>query len=131
MLSYLHNHTPEPIIFRDMKPSNVMINHHDHVILIDFGIAKPFQGGQRGTMIGTEGYSPPEQYRGEASHLADIYSLGATMHHLLTNKDPRLEAPFSFSERMIRTINPAVSDELEKVIYKTLQYSPQRPLPER
>lgn len=124
VLSYLHNHQPEPIIFRDMKPSNVMINHHDHVILIDFGIAKPFQGGQRGTMIGTEGYSPPEQYRGEASHLADIYALGATMHHLLTKKDPRLEAPFSFGERMIRPINPAVSDTLEKIIYKALQYLP-------
>ncbi|MCI0519461.1 MAG: serine/threonine-protein kinase [Chloroflexi bacterium] len=124
VLNYLHSHSPEAIIFRDMKPSNVMINHHNHVILIDFGIAKPFQAGQRGTMIGTEGYSPPEQYRGEASHLADIYALGATLHHLLTRKDPRLEAPFSFGERMIRQINPAVIPELEEAVYKALQYSP-------
>lgn len=124
VLSHLHNHQPEPIIFRDMKPSNVMINSHNHVVLIDFGIAKPFQGGQRGTMIGTEGYSPPEQYRGEASHLADIYALGATLHHLLTQRDPRLEAPFSFGDRMIRSINPQVSEEMEKVVYKALQYSP-------
>jgi outer membrane protein assembly factor BamB/tRNA A-37 threonylcarbamoyl transferase component Bud32 len=124
VLNYLHSHQPEAIIFRDMKPSNVMINHYQHVILIDFGIAKPFQAGQRGTMIGTEGYSPPEQYRGEASHLADIYALGATLHHLLTRKDPRLEAPFSFGERMIRQFNPSVASELEEVVYKALQYSP-------
>lgn len=125
VLHYLHNHKPEPIIFRDMKPSNVMINHHNHVILIDFGIAKPFQAGQRGTMIGTEGYSPPEQYRGEANLIADLYALGATLHHLLTKKDPRLEAPFSFGERPIREANPSVSPELEEAIYKSLQYAPQ------
>ena len=125
VLNYLHSHKPEQIIFRDMKPSNVMINHHNHVILIDFGIAKPFQGSQRGTMIGTEGYSPPEQYRGEASHLADIYAMGATLHHLLTKRDPRLEAPFSFGERPVRQFNPKVSPELESVVVKSLQYSPQ------
>ncbi len=125
VLHYLHSHKPEPIIFRDMKPSNVMINHHNHVILIDFGIAKPFQGSQRGTMIGTEGYSPPEQYRGEADHLADIYALGATLHHLLTKIDPRLEAPFSFGERPLRQFNPNLSPELEGVVYKALQYAPQ------
>lgn len=125
VLHYLHSHKPEPIIFRDMKPSNVMINHRNHVILIDFGIAKTFQVGQRGTMIGTEGYSPPEQYRGEAGHLADIYALGATIHHLLTKQDPRLEPPFSFGERPILEINPSVSPELEKVVVRSLQYAPQ------
>ncbi len=50
-----------------MKPSNIMIDQHAHIRLIDFGIARVFQPGQKGTMIGTEGYSPPEQYRGEAS----------------------------------------------------------------
>ena len=124
VLSYLHNHHPEAIIFRDMKPSNVMINQFGHVVLIDFGIAKPFQAGQRGTMIGTEGYSPPEQYRGEAGNLADIYALGATMHHLLTKRDPRLEAPFTFMERPVRQINSVVSVEVERVISTALQYDP-------
>jgi eukaryotic-like serine/threonine-protein kinase len=124
VLHYLHTHKPEPIIFRDMKPSNVMVNQYNHIILIDFGIAKNFRGGQKGTMIGTEGYSPPEQYRGEASPQADIYALGATLHHLLTRKDPRLEPPFTFADRPIRKINPAVSPEMEAVVNTALQYSP-------
>lgn len=125
VLNFLHNHKPDPIIFRDMKPSNVMINQYNHIMLVDFGIAKSFQTGQKGTMIGTEGYSPPEQYRGEATTKADIYALGATMHHLLTRRDPRLEAPFSFAERPIRKINPSVSIELETVVNTALQYNPE------
>lgn len=124
VLSFLHNHKPEPIIFRDMKPSNVMINQTNHVILIDFGIAKNFRSAQKGTMIGTEGYSPPEQYRGEASPQADIYALGATLHHALTRSDPRLEPPFTFADRPIRKTNPAVSQELEAVVSTALQYNP-------
>ena len=124
VLSYLHNHKPQPIIFRDMKPSNVMIDQHNHVRLIDFGIARHFQPGEKGTMIGTEGYSPPEQYRGEASPAGDIYALGATLHHLLTKRDPRIEPPFSFAERPIRDVNPLVSPELENVINTALAYDP-------
>jgi len=124
VLQYLHDHKPEPIIFRDMKPSNVMVNQHNHIILVDFGIAKIFRAGQKGTMIGTEGYSPPEQYRGEASPQADIYALGATMHHLLTRIDPRLEPPFTFADRPIRKYNPSVSIELETVVNTAVQYTP-------
>jgi outer membrane protein assembly factor BamB/tRNA A-37 threonylcarbamoyl transferase component Bud32 len=125
VLTYLHGHEPEPIIFRDMKPSNVMINQHNHVMLVDFGIAKHFQSGQKGTMIGTEGYAPPEQYRGEANHLADVYALGATLHHMLTRKDPRLEAPFYFAECPVRKVNPNVNPEIETVISKAVQYNPE------
>jgi outer membrane protein assembly factor BamB/tRNA A-37 threonylcarbamoyl transferase component Bud32 len=124
VLAFLHGHKPDPIIFRDMKPSNVMINHNGDVILVDFGIAKTFQSGQKGTMIGTEGYSPPEQYRGEATPLADIYALGAALHHALTRRDPRLEPPFSFAERPVRRINSNVSIELEAVVNTALQYNP-------
>jgi outer membrane protein assembly factor BamB len=129
VLSYLHTHKPEPIIFRDMKPSNVMINQQGHIMLVDFGIAKVFKTGQKGTMIGTEGYSPPEQYRGEATISADIYALGATIHHLLTRRDPRLEAPFTFHERPVRQINVVVSAELEAVVNSALQYNPQDRFP--
>jgi outer membrane protein assembly factor BamB len=124
VLSFLHQHKPDPIIFRDMKPSNIMIDTGGNVILVDFGIARTFQVGQRGTMIGTEGYSPPEQYRGEASPTADLYALGATIHHALTRRDPRLEAPFSFAERPIRKINSRVSTEMETVINTALAYNP-------
>lgn len=124
VLGYLHGHRPEPIIFRDMKPSNVMLDHHEKIRLIDFGIARAFSAGQKGTMIGTEGYSPPEQYRGEASEAGDIYALGATLHHLLTKQDPRMEPPFSFAERPIRKANPGVSLELEAVINTALNYNP-------
>lgn len=124
VLEYLHTHKPEPIIFRDVKPSNIMINQQNHVVLVDFGIAKIFKTGQKGTMIGTEGYSPPEQYRGEATLQTDIYALGATMHYLLTHRDPRLEAPFSFNDRPIRQINPSVSPELELIVNTALQYNP-------
>ncbi len=123
VLHSLHTHKPVPIIFRDMKPANVMITPENHIYLVDFGIAKPFQAGQKGTMIGTEGYSPPEQYRGEATPAVDIYALGATLHHVLTRRDPRLEAPFTFPERPIRKINPNVSPELEAVVNTALQYN--------
>ena len=125
VLDYLHKHKPDPIIFRDMKPSNVMINSSGEIMLVDFGIAKAFQSGIKGTMIGTEGYSPPEQYRGEATQAADIYSLGATLHHALTRRDPRLEPPFSFAERPIRRINPAVSPEMEAIVNRALEYDPE------
>src|SRR5215203_3247762 len=125
VLDYLHKHKPDPIIFRDMKPSNVMINNNGDIILVDFGIAKTFQSGIKGTMIGTEGYSPPEQYRGEATPAADVYAMGATIHHALTRRDPRLEPPFSFAERPIRRINQAVSAEMETVVNVALEYSPE------
>lgn len=122
VLAYLHNYKPEPIVFRDMKPANVMIDQHNRVRLIDFGIARGFLIDQKGTVIGTEGYSPPEQYRGLATPAGDIYALGATIHHLLTKRDPRLEAPFSFGDRPIRQINSGVSSEFEAVINRALAY---------
>jgi eukaryotic-like serine/threonine-protein kinase len=123
VLSYLHGQKPDPIIFRDMKPSNVMLDPHGRVRLIDFGIAKVFQSEEKNTTIGTEGYAPPEQYRGEASPAGDVYGLGATMHHLLTRQDPRLEPPFSFHERPVHAANPQVAPALEKIIMRCLSYN--------
>lgn len=123
VLGYLHKHEPE-IIFRDVKPSNIMLDQHEQIRLVDFGIAKIFQEGQKGTMIGTEGYSAPEQYRGEATPASDVYGVGATLHHILTNRDPRLEPPFTFAERPIRDVNPNITPELEAVIMKALEFNP-------
>ena len=123
LLHYLHTHDPEPIIFRDIKPANILIKEDGQISLVDFGIARTFQTGEKGTMIGTEGYSPPEQYRGKASPLVDIYALGATLHHILTKRDPRAEPPFTFNERPICQLNPKISPELEAVITTALQYN--------
>jgi eukaryotic-like serine/threonine-protein kinase len=123
-LAYLHTQKPQPVVFRDMKPSNVMLDEHNRIRLIDFGIAKNFEAGNKGTMIGTEGYSPPEQYRGEATPAGDVYALGATLHHLLTRQDPRLEPPFTFAERPIRPVNATVSPSFEIVIMRCLAYAP-------
>ncbi len=125
VLSYLHSQNP-PIVFRDMKPSNIMLRPPNHVVLVDFGIARVFEAGQRGTMIGTEGYSPPEQYRGIANPRGDIYALGATLHHLLTRRDPRLEPPFTFQEEPPRLLNSAISEQLDAVIMKALEYEPEK-----
>lgn len=122
VLHYLHTHDPEPIIFRDIKPANILVKNNTQISLVDFGIAKTFQSGKKGTMIGTEGYSPPEQYRGVATPQVDIYALGATLHHILTKTDPRTEPPFTFHERPIQRINPTVSDELVEIINRSLEY---------
>jgi serine/threonine protein kinase len=123
-LYHLHSQKPQPIVFRDVKPSNIMLDHRRRIRLIDFGIAKVFEMGDKGTMIGTEGYSPPEQYRGQAEPAGDIYALGATIHHLLTRQDPRLEPPFTFAERPIGRVNPQVTPAFEAIIMRCLAYDP-------
>lgn len=124
VLSYLHGQAPEAIIFRDLKPSNIMIRENRSLMLIDFGIARTFQQQQRGTMIGTEGYAPPEQYRGVADARTDLYALGATLHHLATRIDPRFETPFTFDQRPPRTFNLRISPQLEEVILRGVAYAP-------
>jgi eukaryotic-like serine/threonine-protein kinase len=123
VLSYLHSQEPEPIVFRDLKPSNIMVTPEERIVLIDFGIARNLtRADRKGTVIGTEGYSPPEQYRGIAEPTGDLYALGATLHHLLTASDPRLETPFTFHERPLRQLNPRISPELEALIARALEY---------
>jgi len=123
VLDYLHSNEPT-IVFRDMKPSNIMIDSLGKMRLIDFGIAKTFVESGLHTMIGTEGYSAPEQYKGKVSPLSDQYSLGATLHHILTRKDPRLEPPFSFHERSIREFNSEVPAWLAEAIARALEFNP-------
>lgn len=127
VLDYLHSHQPNPIIFRDLKPANIMIDSFGKVRLIDFGIAKVFKDekNKKHTMIGTEGYSAPEQYRGEPIVQSDIYGLGATLHHILTRQDPRIELPFSFHERPIKKFNPQAPQGLVDVITRALEMQPE------
>jgi tRNA A-37 threonylcarbamoyl transferase component Bud32 len=123
VLGFLHHHTPQPIVFRDMKPSNIMIQPDGTIKLIDFGIAKVFQKAERGTQIGTPGYAPPEQYQGIATPESDIYALGATLHHALTGRDPRDEPPFSFPP--VYGLKPTVSKRTSEAIQRALQMKPE------
>lgn len=121
VLEYLHSQNP-PIVYRDLKPSNIMITLEGSIKLIDFGIARLFVSSEKATMVGTQGYAPPEQYRGQADPRSDIYSLGATLHHLITGKDPQCEAPFHFEQ--IRKISPDIPVSLELMIEKSLRLVP-------
>lgn len=121
VLDYLHSQDP-PVIYRDLKPSNLIVAADGSMMLIDFGIARLFTPKIKATMVGTQGYAPPEQYRGESEPRSDIYSLGATMHHLLTGKDPQYEAPFHFEA--IRKLNSKVPVSLEKIVDRALRLIP-------
>jgi serine/threonine protein kinase len=119
VLAYLHGLVP-PIIYRDMKPSNVMLNSNGRVVLVDFGIARLFKAARKGTMIGTLGFAPPEQYQGLVDPRSDIYSLGATLHYVLTGRDPEKFPPFSFPP--VRDLRPGVSSNLAGAIDAALAY---------
>jgi tetratricopeptide (TPR) repeat protein len=124
-LTFMHSQKPELLIHRDVKPSNVMVEYDGKVRLIDLGIVEPYRPGRELPMIGTEGYSPPEQYFGYTDARSDLYALGATLHHLLTRRDPREETPFSFHDAPPRSLNPAISEELEAVILRAVEHNPE------
>jgi serine/threonine protein kinase/ABC-type branched-subunit amino acid transport system substrate-binding protein len=122
ILDYLAQQTP-PIVHRDIKPANIIIGAKDkRAHLVDFGIARADEAKnikrKQTSALGTPGYAPPEQYQGNADPRSDLYALGATMHHLLTNRDPRDYAPFSYPP--VRTLNSQVSPETESLITKAV-----------
>jgi len=115
VLDYLHSRQP-PIIFRDLKPANVMLSVDGHIYLIDFGIARHFKPGEfKDTMaFGSPGYAAPEQYgKEQTTHSADIYALGVTLHQTLSGNDPA-ETPFQFAP--LRLAGPSILIELEALI---------------
>ena len=125
-LAYLHGLEP-PVIYRDLKPSNVMMMANGQAKLIDFGIARHFQPQQNATMIGTQGYAPPEQYRGKVELRSDLYALGATMHHALSGRDPANEAPFSFPP--LATLCPDLKPALAALVDDALAYDVEHRVP--
>jgi serine/threonine protein kinase len=125
-LEYLHGLTP-PIIYRDLKPSNVIVKASGRIKLVDFGIARHFQPKTTATMIGTQGYAPPEQYRGKAETRSDLYALGATLHHLLTGRDPTAAPPFTFPPTS--EAEPRTNRALAELVDEALAYDVDRRIP--
>jgi serine/threonine-protein kinase len=128
-LRYLHSRTP-PIIFRDLKPGNIMVERSGAIKLVDFGIARRFRLGQRtDTMqLGTPGYAPPEQHgQGQTDARADIYALGVTAHRLLTGYDPT-QTPFQLPpvRRLNPQISPVISDLIEQCVQNDVNARPPR-----
>src|SRR5579864_8576507 len=97
-----------------------MVTADGHAKLIDFGIARHFQPLSNATMIGTQGYAPPEQYRGRVETRSDLYALGATMHHALSGRDPAAEPPFSFPP--LRKLCPDINGTLAAAVDQSLAY---------
>ena len=124
VLGYLHSRTPA-IIYRDMKPANVMLKPDGNVMLIDFGTAREFKEKNLAdtTCLGTVGYAAPEQFggMGQTDARTDIYCLGATLYHLVTGMNP-CEPPYEI--KPIREINPSLSSGLERIILKCTQRDP-------
>ena len=117
-LSYLHSQKP-PIIYRDMKPANVMLKPEGNIKIIDFGIAREYkeQNLADTTVLGTRGYAPPEQYSVQTDARSDIFALGMTMHHLLTGIDPRKGDSYA----PVRQWNPELSEGIEIIINKCVE----------
>lgn len=134
VLHYLHTDKDHPpVIYRDMKPANIMLRPDDTIALIDFGTAREYKGANSKDTIplGTPGYAAPEQYNdpnrqyqtGVTDARTDIYSLGVTLYHLLTGKDPT-RPPYDILP--IRQVNPNLSPTLEKIIIKCTQRDPDK-----
>ncbi len=125
VLEYLHTRQP-PIIFRDLKPANILLTPERHLYLIDFGIARHFKPGQIKDTIafGSPGYAAPEQYgKTQSTARSDIYSLGATLHQLLTGIDPS-QTPFQFVPLQLQ--GQPILSEFERLIMQMLEMNKEK-----
>ena len=116
-LAYLHRREP-PIVFRDLKPSNLIRRPDGRICLVDFGIAR-YASKKNATdtvVLGSPGYAPPEQYgQGQTEPRSDLYALGATLHHLITGRDPSI-SPFKWPT--VRSLNPLIPRPLDNLIMR-------------
>lgn len=110
ILRYLHAMSP-PIIHRDLTPDNLVLARDGSISLIDFGAANAFMGTATGTLVGKQSYISPEQFRGKAAPISDLYSLGGTLHYLLTGKDPEPLAVSHPKEALA-----SISDEMDALV---------------
>ena len=142
-LHYMHNHGDEPVMHRDVKPANIQLGDDGRVWLVDFGLAKadPVEDSDDYLVTqasGSFGYTPLEQWFGQAIPASDIYALGATLHHLVTGLDPldAFDGEFHIQKiqelhgelPLIRTIDPTLPERLEQIIEQAIAPDPeQRP----
>jgi eukaryotic-like serine/threonine-protein kinase len=120
VLGYLHSR-PKLYIFRAMKPPHIMVSKGGGLYLIDFDVLRKVTGDQP---HGIDRYAAPECIEGNFTLLTDIYSLGTTLHHLMTLQNPLLKSSFGLYKRPMRDFNPQVSPELERIIMKALAFDP-------
>ncbi len=127
VLDYLEAQNPQ-VIHRDIKPANILVDPNNRVKVVDFGIAshkfKPGAtravGAQLSTALGTPGYAPKEQFTGQETPLSDLYALGATMHHLLTGRDPTKIQPL-WQYPPVRTLSPKVSESTQSIVARAVE----------
>ena len=130
VLDYLEKQDPQ-VIHRDIKPANILVDSSGRVQVVDFGVAshrfrvgsKQGGTGALSTAMGTPGYAPKEQFTGNETPQSDIYALGATMHQLLTGRNPQGVEPL-FAYPAIRNLNPAISEVTEQIVTRALQNDP-------
>lgn len=137
-LAYMHGKRPEPVLHRDVKPANIIIDSAGRVWLIDFGLSRatpmqPETDPRHTQLAGTIGFTPPEQWRGKADPRSDIYALGVTLHMLLTGLPPtltRAELPeFLKGARHpfvpVRSVDPDIHPDVEIMVARTLAFRPE------
>ena len=122
---YLHNHFEKPIVYRDFKPSNIIITPEGNVKLVDFGIARYYNPDKNTDTFsyGSPGYAAPEQYkgRGQSCPQTDIFSLGVVLFQMLTKYDPTVK-PFTFPD--MKELNPRISNDLKKITLNAIHLNP-------
>ncbi len=127
VLEYLHTQTP-PIIYRDMKPGNIIQTPEGHLKLIDFGIAREYKytNTTDTVALGTNGYAAPEQYgHAQTDSRSDIYSLGMTIFELLTGISPGKD-PYQYKYHPLRKIRPEITESTEKILNRCIAFSPEQ-----
>jgi len=125
IIDYLHNSFQKPLVYRDLKPSNIIIKPDGEPVLVDFGIARYYNPDKTSDTFnyGTPGYAAPEQYKGkgQSTPQSDIFGLGVILFQMLTKYDPSLK-PLQFPS--MKSLNPLISDELESTVFKAIQLDP-------
>lgn len=124
VLQYLHEHKPEPIFVCNLNPNNIMLDQHNQVMLVDYGLAASFHADLMVAFSGSESYLAPEIAQNQVNAFSDIYSLGAFLYHLLSGQPPQHQDSLISGHESLSQVNPLVSPDLEQAISKAMQSEP-------